>query len=223
MLCRSSSDDSSLRAGCVILVPQEPMTSKGLLLLWIIFNLSISAITEAVTWKSSRVFAMRCPTDMSTAGSRPTSMGPLIAAVSAVHHLWVTGVCVSYLSPYPVMGICLAFSLMSNFPANPIQSYPALTFSQSMVSTAPCRTVRVYLTGFLYFTIMVIHYLATCIRGYLGVQGSAYQGPSSSLPSVRFFLTSGNTEPIKWSCIHPYRCRLWEDPRHHTMVGIVLS
>ena len=97
---------------------------------------------------SSRVFAMRCPTDMSTTVSRPTNMGPLIAAVSAFHHLWVTGVCVSYLSPYPVMGICLAFSLMSNFPANPIQSYPTLTFSQSMVSTAPCRTVRVCLTGF---------------------------------------------------------------------------
>ena len=73
---------------------------------------------------------MRCPTDMSTTGSQPTNMGPLIAAVSAVHHLWVTGVCVSYLSPYPVMGICLAFSLMSNFPANPIQSYPALTFQE---------------------------------------------------------------------------------------------
>ena len=47
-----------------------------------------------------------------------------------------------------------------------------------------------YCTGvfnrFLYFTIMVIHYLATCIRGYLGIQESAYQGPSSSLPSVRF-------------------------------------
>ena len=116
-----------------------------------------------VTWKSSRVFAMRCPTDMSTTGSRPTSMGPLIAAVSAVHHLWVTGVCVSYLSPYPVMGICLAFSLMSNFPANPIQSYPALTFSQSMVSTAPCRTVRVCLTGFCisqlwsYITWLLVH------------------------------------------------------------------
>ena len=44
--------------------------------------------------------------------------------------------------------ICLAFSLMSNFPVNPIQSYPTLTFSQSMVSTAPCRTVRVCSTGF---------------------------------------------------------------------------
>ena len=97
---------------------------------------------EAVTWMSFRVFAMRCPTDMSTTGSRPTNMGPLIAAVSALNHLWVTGVCVSYLSPYPFRSICLAFSLMSNFPANPIQSYPTLTFSQSMVSTAPCRTVR---------------------------------------------------------------------------------
>ena len=50
---------------------------------------------------SSRVFAMRCPTDMSTTGSRPTNMGPLIVAVSAIHHLWVSGECVSYLSPYP--------------------------------------------------------------------------------------------------------------------------
>ena len=123
---------------------------------------------------------------MSTTGSRPTSMGPLIAAVSAVHQLWVTGVCVSYLSPYPVMGLCLAFSLMSNFPANPIQSFPALTFFA--VDGRYCAMS--YCTGvfnrFLYFPIMVIHYLATCIRGYLGVQESAYQGPPSSLPSVRF-------------------------------------
>ena len=41
-----------------------------------------------------------------------------------------------------------------------------------------------------------------------GVHGqSTYQGPSSSLHSVRS-LTSGNTEPIKWSWIHAYRCHL---------------
>ena len=113
------------------LVPQEPMTSKGLLLLCIIFNPSNSAITEAVPWKSSRVFAMRYPTDMSTTWSRPTGMGPLIAAGSAVHQHWVTGVCVSYLSPYTVMGLCLAFSLISNFPANPIQSLPFLDLFRS--------------------------------------------------------------------------------------------
>ena len=123
---------------------------------------------------------------MSTIGSRPTSRGPLIAAVSAVHRLWVTGVCVSYLSPYPVMGLCLVFSLMSNFPANPIKSYPVLTFSQSMVSTAPCRTVRVCLTGFCISQLWSYITWLLELRGYLGVHGSAYQGPSSSLPSVRF-------------------------------------
>ena len=47
--------------------------------------LSISAIKEAVTWKSNRVFAMRYLTDMSTTWSRLRGMGPLIAAGSAVH------------------------------------------------------------------------------------------------------------------------------------------
>ena len=122
---------------------------------------------------------------MSTTGSRPTSMGPLIAAVSAVHQLWVTGVCVSYFSPYPGMGLCLAFSLMSNFPANPIQSNPALTFSQSMVTTAPC-TVRVCLTGFCisqlwsYITWLLVYAVTWACKKV------AYQVPSSSLPSVRF-------------------------------------
>ena len=109
-----------------------------------------------------------CPTDMSTTWSRPTAIGPLIAAGSAVHQHWVTGVCVSYLSPSTSMGLYLAFSLMSNFSSNPIQSYPSLTFSLSMDSTAPCNTVRVCFNRFLYFTIMVIHYLATCITRLLG-------------------------------------------------------
>ena len=50
--------------------------------------------------------------------------------------------------------------------------------------------------------------------------------PTKDLGVVYFqfvYPTSGNTEPIKWSWIRPYRCHLWEDPRHHTMVGIVLS
>ena len=48
-------------------------------------NLSISAVKEAATWKSNRVFAMRYLKDMSTTGSRLRGMGPLIAAGSAVH------------------------------------------------------------------------------------------------------------------------------------------
>ena len=48
-------------------------------------NLSISAIKEAATWKSNRVFAMRYLKDMSTTRSRLKGMGPLIAAGSAVH------------------------------------------------------------------------------------------------------------------------------------------
>ena len=48
-------------------------------------NLSISAIKEAATWKSNRVFAMRYLKDNATTRSRLKGMGPLIAAGSAVH------------------------------------------------------------------------------------------------------------------------------------------
>ena len=48
-------------------------------------NLSISAIKEAATWKSNRVFAMRYLKDMSATRSRLKGMGRLIAAGSAVH------------------------------------------------------------------------------------------------------------------------------------------
>ena len=48
-------------------------------------NLSISAIKEAVSWKSNRIFAMRYLKDMSATRSRLKGMGPLIAAGSAVH------------------------------------------------------------------------------------------------------------------------------------------
>ena len=47
-------------------------------------NLSISAVKEAATWKSNRVFAIRYLKDMSTTRSRLRGMGPLIAAGSAV-------------------------------------------------------------------------------------------------------------------------------------------
>ena len=47
--------------------------------------LSISAVKEAATWKSNRVFAMRYLKDMSTTRSRLRGMGPLIAAGYAVH------------------------------------------------------------------------------------------------------------------------------------------
>ena len=48
-------------------------------------NLSLSAIKEAATWKSNRIFAMRYLKDMSATRSRLKDMGPLIAAGSAVH------------------------------------------------------------------------------------------------------------------------------------------
>ena len=48
-------------------------------------NLSLSAINEAATWKSNRVFAMRYLKDMSATRSRLRDKGPLIAAGSAVH------------------------------------------------------------------------------------------------------------------------------------------
>ena len=147
---------------------------------------------------------------MSATRSRLEGMSPLIAAGSAVHQHSVTGDCVLYLSPYTVLGLYLAFSLMSNFPSNPILSYPSLTFSQSMDYTAPHSTVQVCLTGICISQLWsYITWLLT-YHGYLGVYGqSTYQEPSSSLPSVRF-PTSGNTEPIKWSWIHTYRCHLME-------------
>ena len=48
-------------------------------------NLSLSAISEAATWRSKRVFAMRYLKDMSATRSRLKDKGPLIAAGSAVH------------------------------------------------------------------------------------------------------------------------------------------
>ena len=131
------------------------------------------------------MFAMRCPTDMSTTGSRPTRMGPLIAAVSAIHQLWVTGVCF-----VPFSLSCYGFmSGIFTYEQFPCKSHPVL-LCLDLFGVDGLYCAMVYCTGvfnrFLYFTIMIIHYLATCIRGYLGVQESASQGPSSSLPSVRF-------------------------------------
>ena len=48
-------------------------------------NLSLSAINEAATWKSNRVFAMRYLKYMSATRSRLKDKGPLIAAGAAVH------------------------------------------------------------------------------------------------------------------------------------------
>ena len=48
-------------------------------------NLSLSAINEAATWKSKRVFAIRYLKDMSATRSRLKDKGPLIAAGSAVN------------------------------------------------------------------------------------------------------------------------------------------
>ena len=48
-------------------------------------NLSLSAISEAATWKSKRVFAIGYLKDMSATRSRLKDKGPLIAAGSTVH------------------------------------------------------------------------------------------------------------------------------------------
>ena len=48
-------------------------------------------------------------------------------------------------------------------------------------------------------------------------------GKVADLPRVGMLSSLGEfSEPNKWSWIRPYRCHLEEDPRHHTMVGIVL-
>ena len=48
-------------------------------------NLSLSAISEAATWKSKCVFAIRCLKDMSATRSRLKDKGPLSATGSTVH------------------------------------------------------------------------------------------------------------------------------------------
>ena len=48
-------------------------------------KLSLSAINEAATWKSKRVFAIRYLNDMPTTRSRLKDRGPLIATGSAVN------------------------------------------------------------------------------------------------------------------------------------------
>ena len=47
---------------------------------------SISSVKEAATWRSNRVFAMRYLKDMSATRSRLSTMGPLIAAGTIIHH-----------------------------------------------------------------------------------------------------------------------------------------
>ena len=88
-------------------------------------NLSISAIKEAATWKSTRVFAMRYLTDMSATRSRLKGMGPLIAAGSAVHQHSVTGVCVFYLFSLYCFGFISGIFTYEQFP---FKSHPVLPF-----------------------------------------------------------------------------------------------
>ena len=74
--------------------------------------------------------------------------------------------------------------------------------------TAPHSTVQVCLTGVCISQLWSYITWLLNWHGSLSVHGlSTYQGPWSSLPSVRF-PTLGNTEPIKWSWIHAYRCHI---------------
>ena len=66
-------------------VPQTTHDIQGIATLNYYSILSISAVKEAATRKSNRVFAMRYLKDMSTTRSRLRGMGPLITAGYAVH------------------------------------------------------------------------------------------------------------------------------------------
>ena len=66
-------------------VPQRTYDIQGIATLNYYSIFFISAVKEAATWKSNRVFAMRYLKDMSTTRSRLRGMGPLIAASYAVH------------------------------------------------------------------------------------------------------------------------------------------
>ena len=66
-------------------VPQRTHDIQGIATLNYYSILSISAVNEAATWKSIRVFAMRYLKDMSSTRSRLRGMSPLIAAGYAVH------------------------------------------------------------------------------------------------------------------------------------------
>ena len=66
-------------------VPQGTHDIRGIATLNYYSKLSLSAINEAATWKSKRVFAIRYLNDMSTTRSRLKDRSPLIAAGSAVN------------------------------------------------------------------------------------------------------------------------------------------
>ena len=68
------------------LVPQGTYDIRGIAASLNCYSkLSLSAINEAATWKSKRVFAIRYLNDMPTTRSRLKDRGPLIAAGSAVN------------------------------------------------------------------------------------------------------------------------------------------
>ena len=115
------------------------------------------------------------------------------------------------------------FSLKSNLPSNPTQSLNFLDLyavDGIYCSTWYCTGVFnrcSYFTNFWSYDTWLLN--STVPWEYTKV-------PTKDLRVVYLqfvYPTSGNTEPNKWSWIRPYRCHLEEDPRHHTMVGIVLS
>ena len=92
-----------------------------------------------------------------------------------------------------------------------------------MQFTAPLDTAHVCLTGSLYFT-SFWSYNTWLLHSTVPWEYAPVPTKDRRVVYLQLvYPTSGNTEPDKWSGIRPYRCHLEEDPRHHTMVGIVLS
>ena len=163
------------------------MTSVGLLFLWIIIQIFPylpskrqlhGSLTVCLPWDTlrtclppghdSRVWVLWSPLALLSISTKCResvfcTFLPILLWVYVWHfHLW-------------------AISLQ--IPSSPS---PSLTFPQSMDYTAPRSTVQVCLTGFCISQLW--SYISWLLNkhGTLGVHGSTYQGPGSSLPSVRF-------------------------------------
>ena len=132
------------------------------------------------------------------------------------------GVCVCTFLPILLWNYVWHFHLRAIYPQIPSSPSTSLSFTQSMEYTAPLGTAQVCLTGFCISQIFGHTIPDYSIARSLG-STRKYQPRTSVVYFQSVYPTSGNTEPNKWSWIRPYRCHLEEDPRHHTMVGIVLS
>ena len=150
MLCRSSLDNSSLRAGlCHLWFHKDPMTSKGLLLPWIIiqtfpFLPSQRQLHGSLpVWLPWDTLQTCLPPDHD---SKVWVLWSPLALLSISIEWWESVFC-TFL-PILLWVYVWHFHLWAISLQIPSSPYPSLTFSQSMDYTAPRSTVRVCLTGF---------------------------------------------------------------------------